>query len=72
MALKTKRLTLRSWTDEDLEPYAQMNTDLPVSEFSPVLLSRQESDGFVKLISDHIKRSRWQKLADISHEKVCI
>ena len=44
ITLKTRRLILRPWREEDLEPYAAMNADLRVREHFPSLLSREESD----------------------------
>lgn len=55
MTINTKRLTLRPWTEEDLEPFAQLNADARAREYFPGLLSRQESDASVKLASEHIK-----------------
>jgi 3-dehydroquinate dehydratase / shikimate dehydrogenase len=59
MSIKTKRLILRPWSDEDLEPFAQMNADPHVREYFPGLLSRQESNASVKVMSDHIQRCGW-------------
>lgn len=59
MIIKTKRLILRPWTEEDLEPFAQLNADARVREYFPRLLSRQESDASVKLASEHIQRFDW-------------
>jgi 3-dehydroquinate dehydratase/shikimate dehydrogenase len=33
--LKTKRLILRPWREEDLEPFAQLNADPRVMEYFP-------------------------------------
>lgn len=59
MTINTKRLILRPWTEEDLEPFAQLNADARVREYFPGLLSRQESDASVKLASEHIQRCGW-------------
>jgi 3-dehydroquinate dehydratase / shikimate dehydrogenase len=59
MTISTKRLILRPWTEEDLEPFAQLNADARVREYFPGLLSRQESDASVKLVSEHIQRCGW-------------
>jgi RimJ/RimL family protein N-acetyltransferase len=45
--LRTQRLMLRSWRQEDREPFARMNADPRVMEFFPAPLSRQESDALV-------------------------
>ncbi len=57
--LKTKRLILRPWQKEDLEPFAALNADPRVMEFFPGLVSRGESDQLVKIISDHIEKCGW-------------
>ena len=41
--IRTPRLLIRSWRDEDFEPFAAMNADPRVMEFFPVTLSREES-----------------------------
>jgi 3-dehydroquinate dehydratase/shikimate dehydrogenase len=51
MTINTKRLILRSWTEEDLEPFAQLNAITRVREYFPGLLSRQESDVSVKSLA---------------------
>jgi 3-dehydroquinate dehydratase/shikimate dehydrogenase len=57
--IKTKRLVLRQWQDCDLDPFAALNADPRVREFFPGLMSREESDHAVKLMSDHIARYGW-------------
>ena len=42
--LRTQRLLLREWRDEDLEPFAAMNADPRVMEYFPSTLARDESD----------------------------
>lgn len=59
MTINTKRLILRPWTEEDLEPFAKLNADARVREYFPGLLSREESDASVKLASEHIQRCGW-------------
>lgn len=59
MNITTKRLILRPWTEEDLEPFAQLNADARVREFFPGLLSRQESDAIAKLLAEHIEKYGW-------------
>lgn len=48
--LKTKRLILRPWKEEDLSLFAAMNADERVMEHFPATLSREESDAFAKKI----------------------
>jgi RimJ/RimL family protein N-acetyltransferase len=43
--IRTARLRLRSWRDEDFEPSAAMNADPRVMEFYPGVISREESLG---------------------------
>jgi len=57
--IKTERLLLRPWQKEDLEPFAQLNADAKVREFFFKLLSREESDHSVKMMSEHIDRCGW-------------
>jgi len=42
--LRTERLILRAWREEDLAPLAALNADPVVMEFFPGTLSRAESD----------------------------
>ena len=44
MSLRTERLMLRAWRDDDLEPFAALNADPAVMEFFPATLTRAESD----------------------------
>ena len=46
--LRTARLVLRPWREEDKEPFAAMNRDPEVMEFFPSVLSRTESDAMVE------------------------
>jgi ribosomal-protein-alanine N-acetyltransferase len=41
--LRTPRLRVRAWRDDDFEPYAAMNADARVMEFFPGVVSREES-----------------------------
>jgi RimJ/RimL family protein N-acetyltransferase len=42
--IRTERLILREWRDEDLDPFAALNADPAVMEWFPSVLSREESD----------------------------
>jgi len=42
--LRTPRLLLRRWRDEDLEPYAALNADPRVMEFFASTMPREKSD----------------------------
>lgn len=59
MTIRTERLVLRPWLEEDLEPFAELNADPRVREYFPGVLSRQESDALVEIVSDHIQRCGW-------------
>ncbi|MBT8256267.1 MAG: GNAT family N-acetyltransferase [Bacteroidia bacterium] len=51
--LKTKRLGLRNWTDDDLIPFAEMCADPEVMRHFPKILTRQESDALVGRLQKH-------------------
>lgn len=57
--LKTKRLILRPWKTEDLEPFAALNADPRVMEYYPSVLSREESDRFATKIQSQIEEKGW-------------
>jgi RimJ/RimL family protein N-acetyltransferase len=48
--LRTERLILRPWRDEDLEPFAAMNADPRVMEHFPALLTRDETAAMIERI----------------------
>lgn len=50
--LRTARLLLRAWRDDDLEPFATLNDDPEVMEYLPKRLSREESDALAARIRD--------------------
>ena len=51
--LRTPRLLLRRWREEDREPFAALNADAEVNEFLPGPLSREASDAMVDRIEAH-------------------
>jgi RimJ/RimL family protein N-acetyltransferase len=51
--LRTDRLVLRGWRDEDREPFAALNADPEVAEFFPSTLDRAESDALMDRIRAH-------------------
>jgi RimJ/RimL family protein N-acetyltransferase len=53
MTMRTERLILREWRQEDREPFARLNSDPAVMEFFPALLTREESDAAVDRIEAH-------------------
>ena len=48
--VKTERLLLRQWHDDDLTPFALLNSDPVVMEYLPTVLSREESDDLAEKI----------------------
>lgn len=48
--LRTERLILRPWRDEDLDPFAALNGDPVVRAHFPSVLSRAESDASARRI----------------------
>lgn len=48
LELRTPRLRLRRWREEDLAPFAALNADSRVAEFLPKPLSREESDSLAR------------------------
>jgi RimJ/RimL family protein N-acetyltransferase len=57
--LKTERLLLRQWRDEDLPNMASINADPEVMKFFPKLLSRQESNAAVDKFKSLISNNGW-------------
>lgn len=57
--IKTNRLLLRPWRDEDLEPFAKMNADPKVMECFPATLTRQQSDDLAKKIITKMEKQGW-------------
>lgn len=51
--LRTERLVLRGWHEEDRAPFARLNADPEVMAHFPSLLTRAESDAFVDRIQRH-------------------
>ncbi len=49
--LRTARLVLRLWRDQDRAPFAAMNADPRVMAHMPALLSREESDAMAARIA---------------------
>lgn len=51
--MRTARLVLRRWRDQDREPFAELNADPEVMHHFPAPLTREQSDAFVDRIEDH-------------------
>ena len=54
--ITTARLQLRSWRDEDLEPFAALNADPRVRAFFPALQTYQQSAESMQNIGEHFRR----------------
>src|SRR5690606_13074652 len=59
LGLRTERLVLRRWRDEDRDPFAALNADPVVMEHYPATLSRAESDAFVDRVEAHLDEAGW-------------
>lgn len=55
--IKTKRLILRPWKEEDLEPFAKLNSDPKVMEYFPGLLNAEESNQLAHDIQHKIEEN---------------
>ena len=52
--MRTDRLLLRRWREDDVEPFARMNADPVVMEHFPSLLTREQSAAMVERIERHL------------------
>ncbi len=59
MTVRTERLLLRPWTQDDLEPFAHMNGDPKVMECFPAVKTRQESVDEMHRIREGLERYGW-------------
>ena len=57
--LRTERLLLRQWRDDDLAPFAALNADPVVMEHFPGLMSREASDAFAESNRERIAERGW-------------
>jgi RimJ/RimL family protein N-acetyltransferase len=57
--LRTDRLLLRQWRDEDREPYAALNADRVVMEHFPRTLTRFESDAHLDKMTRVLDEQGW-------------
>lgn len=57
--LKTKRLLLRQWKEEDFEPFAKLNADPRVMEYFPSTLTKKESDQLARKAQSDIEKHGW-------------
>lgn len=54
--LTTPRLTLRTWTEADIELFARMNADPRVMRYFPALLTREETAALVTKVQQHFEK----------------
>jgi RimJ/RimL family protein N-acetyltransferase len=57
--LRTPRLVLRQWRDDDLAPFAELNADPEVMLHFPSVLTRAQSDAFALGARTHIATLGW-------------
>ena len=56
-SLQTNRLILRTWKEEDLLPFQQINADRRGMEYYPSTLSAPESDAIVERAMSHFRQN---------------
>lgn len=54
--IETERLILRTWKEEDVEPYYQINQDLKVLEYLPGPMTMEQAQHFI-----HDMNKQWEK-----------
>ncbi len=57
--IKTDRLILRPWKEEDIEPFAQLNGDPHVMKYFPSTLTKEVSDQMAKRMQNKIEERGW-------------
>ena len=57
--LRTERLLLRQWRDEDLEPFAELNADPETMRYFPAPPTREESDALAERSRRQIDDEGW-------------
>jgi len=57
--LRTERLELRQWRDEDLEPFAALNADPETMRYFPAPRSREQSDALARHARHQIEEEGW-------------
>jgi RimJ/RimL family protein N-acetyltransferase len=59
VSLRTDRLVLRPWREDDLAPFAALNADPEVMRFFPGVLDRERSDQVAHRIAADIDERGW-------------
>jgi len=54
--MQTKRLILRNWRQEDLDPFAAMSADPDVMRFFQACHDRQQTEAHIRLITEYLER----------------
>jgi RimJ/RimL family protein N-acetyltransferase len=57
--LRTERLLLRQWRDDDLEPFAALNADPETMRYFPAPIARAESKAFADRAARQIEAEGW-------------
>ena len=57
--LRTERLLLRQWRDEDLEPFAALNADVETMRYFPAPPSREQSNALAEHARRQIEEEGW-------------
>jgi RimJ/RimL family protein N-acetyltransferase len=57
--LRTRRVLLREWRDDDLAPFAALNADPEVMRHFPALLTREQSDAMARMIRERLTENGW-------------
>ena len=57
--LRTDRLLLRQWRDDDLDAWAALNADPEVREFFPDVLTRDQSEASLRYFRDELAARGW-------------
>jgi RimJ/RimL family protein N-acetyltransferase len=58
-AVRTARLELREWREDDLEPFASLNADPETMRFFPSALTREESDSLAGRAQAQLAEQGW-------------
>ena len=57
--LRTERVLLRAWREQDKQPYAQLNADPEVMAHFPSGLTAEQSDQMVDRMAAHLEEHGW-------------
>lgn len=66
--LRTDRLILRQWHDEDLAPFATLNADPEVMRHFPSTLTKEQSDALAERARHHLQQEGWGLWAVAVHD----